>query len=239
MAVNCYASVPVAPLALHLEAELQRRAAVALDRHPRAAARAAGARSRQAPHASRRPSGTGGRSAADRMSLRARGPSRAPPRPPRGGSRHARSPSPSSDRLPASTRAARTSRSTNTASAAPRERASIPSAPLPANRSITRSPSTSPSIANSASWTRSEVGRWSCPAGALKRRPPRLPAITRTGESTIYAASGSSSSPPAASQAPSSACSGALSSGSSAVMRSPWRLASSSSRSSSGSRAKR
>ncbi len=61
---------------------------------------------------------------------------------------------------------------------APRDSASMPSAPVPANRSSTRSPSSSPSIANSASLTRSEVGRVTLPAGARRRRPPRRPAIT-------------------------------------------------------------
>ena len=42
----------------------------------------------------------------------------------------------------------------------------MPSAPLPANRSSTLAPATSPSIANSASRTRSEVGRVTLPRGA-------------------------------------------------------------------------
>src|ERR671915_539267 len=63
--------------------------------------------------------------------------------------------------------------STKVALAAPRESASMPSAPEPANRSSTRAPSTrSARIENSASRTRSDVGRVSVPAG---------PAITRTG----------------------------------------------------------
>ena len=59
--------------------------------------------------------------------------------------------------------------------AAPRESASMPSAPVPANRSSTRAPPTSPSIANSASRTRSEVGRVARPRGAFSRRPPSVP----------------------------------------------------------------
>src|SRR6267378_177199 len=47
-----------------------------------------------------------------------------------------------------------------------RESASMPSAPVPAKRSSTVAPSSSPSIANSASLTRSEVGRVALPRGA-------------------------------------------------------------------------
>ena len=57
-------------------------------------------------------------------------------------------------------------RSTNVALAAPRDSASIASAPEPANRSSTRAPSTGPRIEKSASRTRSEVGRVSRPGGA-------------------------------------------------------------------------
>ena len=56
--------------------------------------------------------------------------------------------------------------------AAPRESASIPSAPEPANRSSTRAPSSGPSSENSASRTRSDVGRVAAPRGAASRRPP-------------------------------------------------------------------
>src|SRR5262245_45978400 len=71
------------------------------------------------------------------------------------------------------------SRSTNTAAAAPRDSASMPSPPAPAKRSSTLVPSSSPSSPNSDSRTRSEVGRVTVPLGAVKRRPPRRPAMTR------------------------------------------------------------
>ena len=70
--------------------------------------------------------------------------------------------------------------STSVACAAPRESASMASAPEPANRSSTRAPSMSPRIENSASRTRSEVGRVAAPRGATSGRPPDCPAITRT-----------------------------------------------------------
>ena len=82
---------------------------------------------------------------------------------------------------PRSAAIAARSRSTNTACRAPRESASMPSAPVPANRSSTRVLSMSPSIENSASRTRSEVGRVVLPRGAFSRRPPsgpRSPAST-------------------------------------------------------------
>src|SRR5688500_2933724 len=75
---------------------------------------------------------------------------------------------------------ARRSASTNTALAAPRDRASRPRPPAPAHRSSTRAPSGGgPRMLNSASRTRSAVGRVSSPAGACKRRPPRVPAMIR------------------------------------------------------------
>ncbi len=86
---------------------------------------------------------------------------------------------PSAARLPFSALTALASRSTNTALSAPRDSASMPSAPVPANRSSTLAPSTLPSIANTASLTRSEVGRVALPVGAFSRLPPRRPAITR------------------------------------------------------------
>src|SRR6478672_1937161 len=70
--------------------------------------------------------------------------------------------------------------SISVASEAPRDNASIPSAPDPANRSRTRAPSTEPRIENSASRTRSPVGRVALPRGATSVRPPNRPAITRT-----------------------------------------------------------
>src|SRR5664280_169074 len=87
--------------------------------------------------------------------------------------------SPSEARFARSARSASASRSTNTALAAPRESASMPRPPLPANRSSTFAPPTSSSIANSASRTRSDVGRVTRPLGAWICLPPRSPAITR------------------------------------------------------------
>src|SRR5712691_9249914 len=70
--------------------------------------------------------------------------------------------------------------STNSACAAPRDRASMPTAPVPANRSRTRAHSTrAPREENSPSRARSDIGR--VPAGTGARRTPRAePAITRT-----------------------------------------------------------
>src|SRR5258708_5434106 len=73
--------------------------------------------------------------------------------------------------------------STNVAADAPRERASMPSAPLPANRSRTPASSTTPMLSSaekSAARPLSGVGRVSWPAGAWSRTPPALPATTRT-----------------------------------------------------------
>jgi hypothetical protein len=78
-------------------------------------------------------------------------------------------------------RAAR-SRSTKVTWAAPRDRASTPSAPLPANRSTTRAPTTAarlPRALNTASRTRSVVGRVRAPGGATSVRPRAVPATTR------------------------------------------------------------
>src|SRR6185437_7462653 len=62
--------------------------------------------------------------------------------------------------------------------AAPRLSASIPSAPLPANRSSTRAPIiASPRLEKIAALTRSIVGRTPC-FGTARRSPPALPAIT-------------------------------------------------------------
>src|SRR4051812_37829242 len=87
-------------------------------------------------------------------------------------------PSPSASRLRRITATARASRSTSTARSAPRESASTASAPLPAKRSSTTSPSSGPSAENSASRTRSDVGRVPSPGGACRRRPPKRPATT-------------------------------------------------------------
>ena len=79
------------------------------------------------------------------------------------------------------TAAASGSVSTKVADAAPRDSASNPSAPLPANKSATRKPSNVPrrlaSIENKVSRTRSVVGRVSSPRGASIVRPRHLPAM--------------------------------------------------------------
>jgi hypothetical protein len=79
---------------------------------------------------------------------------------------------PSAARLARTARIAAGALSTNVASAAPRDSASMPSAPEPANKSSTRAPATrSPRIENSASRMRSDVGRVAVPVGAVRRRP--------------------------------------------------------------------
>ena len=87
------------------------------------------------------------------------------------------------------TRTATASRSTKTTRAAPRERASMPPAPEPANRSSTVAPRRSGSrIANRVSLTRSASGRVPSP-GARSRVPAADPAMTRPA-SAQSAASG-------------------------------------------------
>src|SRR5207249_8886550 len=71
--------------------------------------------------------------------------------------------------------------STKSALTAPRESASRPSAPEPANRSRTRAPRSGRwRMENHASRTRSPVGRTASPAGVFKRRPLNSPAMMRT-----------------------------------------------------------
>src|SRR6266566_5049812 len=78
------------------------------------------------------------------------------------------------------TRAARCS-STKSAVAAPRDSASRPRAPDPANRSSTRAPRMERCrMLNHASRTRSAVGRILSVAGVLRRRPLNSPAMMRT-----------------------------------------------------------
>src|SRR5262245_27632457 len=72
--------------------------------------------------------------------------------------------------------------STKVAWAAPRDSASMPSAPEPANRSRTQSPATGPMMSNTASRTFSDVGRVAAPRGARNTLPPRLPPTIRTAE---------------------------------------------------------
>ena len=137
--------------------QLERGAAVGLGHHqrPPAPAPPAGRAERGAP--ARPPAGRADRGTRDRIGAgRAvrcgaiAGRRRAPPRPPRR--------APPGWRL--SARIAAGALSTNVAPAAPRLSASSPSAPEPANRSSTRAPSTrAPRMENSASRTRSEVGR--------------------------------------------------------------------------------
>ena len=76
-----------------------------------------------------------------------------------------------------SSRQASRSGSTNVALAAPRESASRPIAPEPANRSSTSASSTGPIRLNAFSRTRSEVGRVSRPFGAAMRWPRWVPAM--------------------------------------------------------------
>src|SRR5258705_13116986 len=68
----------------------------------------------------------------------------------------------------------------NVTCAAPRLTASMPTAPVPANPSSTRAPSTrGVRILNSVSRSLSDVGRRPSHVGALRRRPLNRPAITR------------------------------------------------------------
>ena len=78
---------------------------------------------------------------------------------------------------------ARRSTSTKVTEAAPRESASMPSAPDPAKPSRTVAPSTAPRLpkmSKIASRTRSLVGRRPGTFGAFSRRPRAVPPITRT-----------------------------------------------------------
>src|SRR3546814_3081348 len=79
--------------------------------------------------------------------------------------------------------------STKVQCAAPRESASSPSAPVPANRSATRSSSKLPSLLasmeNSASRTRSAVGRVASPESGTRGRPRHLPLMILTSGSCL------------------------------------------------------
>src|SRR5689334_18189057 len=76
----------------------------------------------------------------------------------------------------------RRERSTNVACAAPRESASIPTAPEPAHRSRKRASGTRAAITlKSVSRRRSEVGRTCIDGGLLRFLPLNFPAMTRIG----------------------------------------------------------
>ncbi len=81
--------------------------------------------------------------------------------------------------------------STKTAAFAPRDRASIPKAPVPAKRSrmrllVQNCCSRLARILKRLSRVRSLVGRMECPAGANKTRPANLPPTTRTRSSKSF-----------------------------------------------------
>src|SRR5262245_14137215 len=78
--------------------------------------------------------------------------------------------------------------STNTASTQPRDSASRPSAPEPAYRSRARAKAGgAPRMLNTASLTRSAVGRVAAPRGARSGRPPSSPPTMRTPLLTVAA----------------------------------------------------
>src|SRR5690349_7473986 len=98
--------------------------------------------------------------------------------------------SPSAFTFSRTVRTARASASTSRTCPAPRDRASRPTAPEPAYRSRTRSPSSGPpsrdcQVEKRPSRARSEVGRVPCPGGTARRRPPAAPAITRVMSSVL------------------------------------------------------
>src|SRR5450631_457156 len=94
-------------------------------------------------------------------------------------STRARSFKPKSRRFRCSAARARESRSTKVARLAPRDRASIPSAPVPANKSNTGWGGSGPRMLNIASRTLAPVGRVVDPRGARSFRPRSAPAMTR------------------------------------------------------------
>ena len=100
------------------------------------------------------------------------------------------------------TAAAPLSRSTKVACAAPRDSASIPAAPEPANRSRTRASRRSGSrIAKSVCLTRSPSGRVASP-GASSRVPRAVPAMTRPASARRHAPSPVPRRPPDAASHP-------------------------------------
>src|SRR5690606_15660514 len=79
-------------------------------------------------------------------------------------------------------RMARRSLSMNTADAAPRLSASMPTLPVPANRSRNAESRTPvPRMLNNASLTRSITGRVESPGTSFNRRPLAVPPMTRSG----------------------------------------------------------
>src|SRR6478672_9277758 len=96
---------------------------------------------------------------------------------------------PVSAALRRATAAAARSDSTSRTEEAPRLAASRPSAPDPAYRSSTAAPARTPrcsSRENSASRTRSLVGRVPLPAGVCRRRPPTRPLMMRVTGSPAF-----------------------------------------------------
>src|SRR5687767_989359 len=170
-AMDADEGVAVAAFVFEGEVDLQRRAAVAL-----CASTAVMASGRA------RASAASSRYGGSRKTRSYERPLRdAPPRKRRASARTTVASAPSASRLAPIARIAGAALSTKVASFAPRDSASMPSAPEPANRSSTRASRTrSPRIENTASRTRSAVGRVSVPGGVWRRRPPYVPAITRT-----------------------------------------------------------
>src|SRR5262245_52346428 len=95
-------------------------------------------------------------------------------------------PAPSASRFARSAARLLDAGSTKSTCSAPRDSASSPSAPEPANRSRTRAPGNhGPTMLIHASRTRSPVGRTWSPGGAVIRRPRQRPAMMRTSGAEI------------------------------------------------------
>ena len=162
--------VAVAALVEERQFELQRGAPVALGHHHGARAQDRHQRARQLRSEARSPGGMGDRGRPDRIDarlcVRARGTSQ------RVACDDLGRRSEGSRGCAGSPRSPPREESTSVAAAAPRDSASIASAPEPANRSSTRAPVRRPRIENRASRTRSLVGRVPRPAGRCSVRPP-------------------------------------------------------------------
>ena len=207
--------VAVAALVEQRQVELERRPPVALGHYPRSRAREPVAAPPTAPARARSRADMGDRGTPDRIDERRGVPPRgtrarpggAPPRPRRAPTGCAGSPPP---RPPRSRPARR--------QAAPRDSASIPSAPEPANRSSTRAPSTESAPEDREQRLAHAVrGR---PGGAPPRRDQRTAAEpSRDDAHDSRLTPGSAPAPPPrtspTSASASSACSGSASSGSS------------------------